>query len=648
MNVARKVLDGFLTESGVISHRPTTTFLKTKKANTFIVFNTIFGSLGNFIILLLFVLFEKRIEVHSMLMRLLYSRYFMFGLAISIVLSFSAPMVVGSLNSETSLPTSSPIYFLNQENATFVFLLTSTEIVRGESDLIIGIQFTYENGTFITDSDIYFNITNPSAELVFERSLLVNTTELFNETVIWSTFNSQPDGNYSVVAVANSTTTDHYIIKRSFNLNILPSGRVRMFFPSNPAYIQHSQSNDVRCLITNIGGETVTNVTVTNQFDKTGTQGSVIISHSILDIALTEGTTYEGFISFYPDTYLYQKYSFSISYRTIAEPEIELILSSDPIEIIVPPDILVDSYFLPENVTMGRQYSMTFDVRNNQSEALNIVPHIECNNILFSESISESIVVSPGIHHFSLTGDPQEEGNVFLWFWVELEWETIAETKWYSTILPSVIHPILIIPKDDGIDIFNPIVIYGIILGMVLLSVAYFSRDIVTNIAKRGRVASESAFAEASYPLDAVILDGSNIAWEEKNLADKPKISNVEAMINRLSRANFAKIITVADAALRYQIDNQKRLDRLVKEGAVKMLPARVDGDKFILRLAEEENAMIVSNDMFKEFRETAPWIDQRRIPYTILDDEVYLHPTSAKLTSRDLSEEEENESEFI
>ena len=79
------------------------------------------------------------------------------------------------------------------------------------------------------------------------------------------------------------------------------------------------------------------------------------------------------------------------------------------------------------------------------------------------------------------------------------------------------------------------------------------------------------------------------------------------------------------------------------KEGAMKMLPARVDGDKFILRLAEEENAMIVSNDMFKEFRETASWIDQRRIPYTILDGEVYLHPTSA-ITTKELRKEEEEE----
>ncbi|MHA1224787.1 MAG: NYN domain-containing protein, partial [Candidatus Heimdallarchaeaceae archaeon] len=63
--------------------------------------------------------------------------------------------------------------------------------------------------------------------------------------------------------------------------------------------------------------------------------------------------------------------------------------------------------------------------------------------------------------------------------------------------------------------------------------------------------------------------------------------------------------------------------------------------DKFILRLAEEENAMIVSNDLFKEFKEASPWIDQRRIPYTILDGEVYLHPTSAKIETEDEAKEE-------
>ncbi|MFW9851940.1 MAG: hypothetical protein ACFFDS_03295, partial [Candidatus Thorarchaeota archaeon] len=216
-------------------------------------------------------------------------------------------------------------------------------------------------------------------------------------------------------------------------------------------------------------------------------------------------------------------------------------------------------------------------------------------------------------------------------FWIDLEWITISETKWYSNLQTTIFTFINVFPEEEITPLFDPIIIYVIIITSLFVGIAYFSRDIIQGIAQRARDSTPRTYPVTSYALETAILDGSNIAWEEKNFAEKPRISNIETMINRLSKANFRKIITVADAALRYQIDDQRRLDKLVKEGAIKMLPARVDGDKFILRLAEEENGMIVSNDMFKEFREMAPWIDQRRIPYTILDGEVYLHPTAVE-----------------
>ena len=239
-----------------------------------------------------------------------------------------------------------------------------------------------------------------------------------------------------------------------------------------------------------------------------------------------------------------------------------------------------------------------------------------------------------GRHNNYIHGVPQKDGTYPLYFSIDLEWTTVSETKWYTILLIDQFQAVSVIAEVNSPVIFQPVVFYSITFVSLFIGLAYFSRDIILGIARRVRTTSSRIFPEISYPLETVILDGSNIAWEEKSHSNKPKINNIEAMINRLSRANFKKIVTVADAALRYQIDEQKRLDRLVKEGAMKMLPARVDGDKFILRLAEEENAMIVSNDMFKEFRESAPWIDERRIPYTILDGEVYLHPTSVSPAS--------------
>ena len=535
-------------------------------------------------------------------------------------------------------------YFDQSRNATFDFLLNSSLITRGEDDLILHFRFVYANdSSLIPDSYIYFNITSASDALIYEKTVPVLISDYVNETVIWSSFNSLNAGTYSVNALANSTTTEVYQLQRSFELTILPTGKVRMFFPENPSFLYRNVSNTVNYAISNIGGSTVTNVTLTN-IESSGTLGSVEIYIDVFELELADGETYLANIRFDPDTYLYKKYSFSYSYRTIDEPAVQIIGSSDPLDIIVTPYLDVGNYEIPANVTMGETYTISFTIDNDEDNPLFIVPKIDCNELDYdNDEATNSIKVSSGEHFFTVSASPITEGVANLRFWIEIEWETITGTKWYSTLLSSIIRTIVIYPIVEISDGMNLYYAYGIIFASMFIGIIYFSRDVIKRLASKGRLDSERHFPEVVYPLDTVILDGSNIAWEEKGNNDKPKISNVEAMINRLSRANFKKIVTVADAALRYQIDNQRRLDKLVKDGAMKMLPARVDGDKFILRLAEEENAMIVSNDMFKEFRETTSWIDQRRIPYTILDGEVYLHPTSA-ITTKELRMEEENE----
>ncbi|MBY9000727.1 MAG: hypothetical protein KGD64_07435 [Candidatus Heimdallarchaeota archaeon] len=577
--------------------------------------------------------------------RLLYSRMAIIVIGFTILLgtivssSTMQPSIAQIFQEESDI-----IGFVNSENATFNCTLSTENITRGGDDLLVFLRFTYENLTHIPDSSIYYNISNPLYEKIFERNLIVNTSEVFNDTVIWSTFNSQEEGNYTVTAVANSTTTDSITSINYFKLNVLPFGKVRMAFPSNPSYLKLNQNNDIMCTITNTGGTTITNVTVTNEIYKTGTTGSVTRSHTIPELYLEEGEVYQGQISFYPDTFLYQKHSFSITYRTIDEPEQERTHLSDPLEIIVMPNITINQYDIPVNATIGEIFRVTYSMTNHEGSYFYILQSIRTQNTSYitfdAKDLEESIEVTPGYHFYSLEGNPQIEGIQYLFFKLELEWITVSETKWYSDLLPTVITFITTYPDDTQIDFFNPIITYSLIIGAIAIGIFYFSRDMFKNIAKRVKRSSVRAFPDVTYPLDKVILDGSNIAWEEKNSLDKPKISNIENMINRLSKVEFKKIITVADAALRYQIDNQKRLDKLVREGAMKMLPARVDGDKFILRIAEEENAMIVSNDMFKEFRDMKSWIDQRRIPYTILDSEVYLHPTAAQ-PIEEVSEEE-------
>ncbi|MHA1198588.1 MAG: NYN domain-containing protein [Candidatus Heimdallarchaeaceae archaeon] len=518
------------------------------------------------------------------------------------------------------------------ENATFSMELNSSSLTRGEDDLFISLQYTYENETYIPDSYIGLNVTNPAVEVIYDTTVLLNgtSTGYVNHTIPWSTFNGQDAGNYTVNAYANGTTSKMYIASATFELIVLPFGKLRMDFLLNPVYLEIEQNNYVPFTISNTGGTTAINVTVTNEVEKTGTEGSLTRSISVSNLEIEGGNSFSDNIGFYPDNILYQKHIFTLTYRTIDEPETEKVTESDTLEIIVMPNITIDSWDLPINVTMGEEYLIEYEITNNEGSSQYVLPTVDCENIAF-EDMDISTRITPGKNHLTITGNPTNPGAIALFFTIDLEWTTVAETKWYTNLLFTRFQEVQVISTEpDGTPQLTQQIAYGIVFTTLLLGLAYFSRDIFLGLAKRAQISRERIFPELHYPFETAILDGSNIAWEEKNVSNKPKIANVESMINRLSRANFKKIITVADAALRYQIDEQKRLDQLVREGAIKMLPARVDGDKFILRLADEENAMIVSNDMFKEFREDAPWVDERRIPYTILEGEVYLHPTSA------------------
>ena len=47
----------------------------------------------------------------------------------------------------------------------------------------------------------------------------------------------------------------------------------------------------------------------------------------------------------------------------------------------------------------------------------------------------------------------------------------------------------------------------------------------------------------------------------------------------------------------------------------------------FILRLSRDTGALILTNDLYKEYRDEFDWIDKKRVPYSIINGELYLHP---------------------
>jgi hypothetical protein len=121
-----------------------------------------------------------------------------------------------------------------------------------------------------------------------------------------------------------------------------------------------------------------------------------------------------------------------------------------------------------------------------------------------------------------------------------------------------------------------------------------------------------------------ILVDGSNVAYAETAESGAPKVANLEAMRDRLRGAGYRPIVIV-DAALRHEVDQPDRLEALLNDQRVRQAPAGTDADDFVLDVAAERGAYVVSNDVFDGYREAHPWIEERRVPFMIIDGAVHL-----------------------
>lgn len=122
-----------------------------------------------------------------------------------------------------------------------------------------------------------------------------------------------------------------------------------------------------------------------------------------------------------------------------------------------------------------------------------------------------------------------------------------------------------------------------------------------------------------------VVIDGANVAYEERSAGGKPKFSNLLKVRRELEEKGFEAVILV-DASLKYDIDDQEQLENLIRSQQVRQSPAGTDADYFIINLAHELDALIVTNDRYKDYAQQYPWVPERRLPYMIVKGEVVLY----------------------
>ena len=121
------------------------------------------------------------------------------------------------------------------------------------------------------------------------------------------------------------------------------------------------------------------------------------------------------------------------------------------------------------------------------------------------------------------------------------------------------------------------------------------------------------------------IIDGSNVAFENKSPRNKPLYSNIQIIGKKLIELEISCYKVICDNNLRYCITERNEYLKAVHKKQIIESPKGTEADIFILQLAQRKNAYMISNDKFKDYYSIfdKKWIESMRISFRIIDDEI-------------------------
>jgi len=125
-----------------------------------------------------------------------------------------------------------------------------------------------------------------------------------------------------------------------------------------------------------------------------------------------------------------------------------------------------------------------------------------------------------------------------------------------------------------------------------------------------------------------VMVDASNVAHFGRKTDDKPSLEYIIKAAEALKKLGYEPIL-IADASLRHEIDQKEEFNQLLEKDEIKQVPSGTTADHFILKMAEEEDAKILSNDIFREYNDEFQDINSRRIPYGFKDGAISIGSSS-------------------
>ena len=143
----------------------------------------------------------------------------------------------------------------------------------------------------------------------------------------------------------------------------------------------------------------------------------------------------------------------------------------------------------------------------------------------------------------------------------------------------------------------------------------------------------ELCFIDFPYLLEyPVYIDVNNVVYYRFNKYGKPLLGDILALIDYLIRKigfSKEKIHCICDPSLKYYIDKPNEFQVLLKESLIIEAP-KVADEMILGFVLKYKFCFIISNDRFRDYIEQLPsrqWLEDRRIPFMFMGDDVCLSP---------------------
>jgi len=116
-------------------------------------------------------------------------------------------------------------------------------------------------------------------------------------------------------------------------------------------------------------------------------------------------------------------------------------------------------------------------------------------------------------------------------------------------------------------------------------------------------------------PYKMIIVDITNILNLDKNKEQRLRVKNIIEIQRAVYSLGYTPIM-IADASMRYHMDDQDLYDELIADRIIIQSPAGTKADEYILEVAKAENSKFITNDRFKEYWSEfgVDWIIKNRV----------------------------------